>query len=604
MPESKTIRKSGNALRGRLYQSLALVFCVLFGMAMIANTQLGGEALWFWYATFLRNGTRLFTDLHLALPPLFALENAGWMQMFGTRTLVTEIPSVIHAFVLSLAIFLILQESDWPDWQKAIVLAGNFLLCVYIGAYRFDDFHVLADIFILFSLLTLLWIARAETVAQAFRLAGALGILSGLAITTRLNDGVALVVAVMLCLFFLARKQKILAAGLFLAATLLTIVVVVRLTGDTLSAYVSNGIVGAAASKGVDKTSILQRPWSMFFNALHLVRTGGKWLLLWTCAIIVTGAALARYWQKGIKYIVPLQLGIAAAGFVYSSHALRQQLLAGTFVNVLSIALIVVNYLVALLVVVRYLNSTMALGKREWDAREILVFVPLAELASASASTGGQPTNGFLFSQIAMLLLLVPVVQPFRRHSSWANPSFVTIVALLGLSCFAAKIQDPYSWNNFSSSPMFVNRQWYRHPVYGPMYLDRDLLHFIQPICEKIDQGNPSPELLSLPFAYPNYFCATPPWHGYVQTYFDTSQRSTILQLMNELDTAPPQWILYQRQLKILEGAEKNYNHGQPLAHRDLDTMIMQKIATGQWRLVDKVNYLEGDGWLLIKTRP
>jgi hypothetical protein len=30
----------------------------------------------------------------------------------------------------------------------------------------------------------------------------------------------------------------------------------------------------------------------------------------------------------------------------------------------------------------------------------------------------------------------------------------------------------------------------------------------------------------------------------------------------------------------------------------------MQKIAAGQWQLVEKVNYLEGDGWLLIKTRP
>jgi hypothetical protein len=270
----------------------------------------------------------------------------------------------------------------------------------------------------------------------------------------------------------------------------------------------------------------------------------------------------------------------------------------------LSITLIVVNYLVALLVVVRYLNSTKRLGRHEWDAREILVFLPLAELASASASTGGQATIGFLFTQMAILLLLVPIIQPFRRHASWANPSFVTIMALLGLSCFAAKIQNPYSWNNFRSSPMFENRQWYRHPVYGPMYIDRDLLHFVQPICEKIEQGNSKPELLSLPYSYPNYFCATPPWHGYVQTYFDTSSRATVNRPMAELNTAPPQWIVYQRQLKILRGAELNYNQGQPLAHRDLDTLIMQKIAAGQWQLVEKVNYLEGDGWLLIKTRP
>jgi hypothetical protein len=380
--------------------------------------------------------------------------------------------------------------------------------------------------------------------------------------------------------------------------------VVVKLTGDTLSAYASNGIVGAAASKGVGTTSIFLRPWLLLSNALHHMRTGGKWILLWIFGGLAASAVIARYWPRRANYIVLMQLGIAAIAFACSSHALRRQLLTGTLVDVLSIALIVVNYLVALLVAIRYLNSATGLGTHEWDAREILVFLPLAELASASASTGGQATNGFLYTQVAILLLLVPIIQPFRKHASWANPSFVTIMALLGLSCFASKIQNPYSWNNFRSSPMFVNRQWYRHPSYGLMYIDRNLLHFLEPICEKIQRGNSNPELLSLPFAYPNYFCATPPWHGYVQTYFDTSSRSTIVSLMTELNTAPPQWIVYQRQLKILSGAEMNYNHGQPLAHRDLDTLIMQKIAAGQWQLIDKVNYLEGDGWLLIKTRP
>jgi hypothetical protein len=77
--------------------------------------------------------------------------------------------------------------------------------------------------------------------------------------------------------------------------------------------------------------------------------------------------------------------------------------------------------------------------------------------------------------------------------------------------------------------------------------------------------------------------------------------------MMNELNTAPPQWIVYQRQLFIMRGAERLYNHGQRLAQRDLDDMIMQKIATGQWTLVDKKDYLqdpEGGGWYIIRTYP
>jgi hypothetical protein len=45
------------------------------------------------------------------------------------------------------------------------------------------------------------------------------------------------------------------------------------------------------------------------------------------------------------------------------------------------------------------------------------------------------------------------------------------------------------------------------------------------------------------------------------------------------------------------------YNHGQPLAQRDLDTLIVQKMASGEWQLVDKKDYLVGDGWWIIRTR-
>jgi hypothetical protein len=190
-------------------------------------------------------------------------------------------------------------------------------------------------------------------------------------------------------------------------------------------------------------------------------------------------------------------------------------------------------------------------------------------------------------------------------------------MALMGLRAMTHKIIEPYTWLLFRSSPMFENRQWYQHPVYGPMYIERDLLRFIEPVCEEIGHRNPRPELLSMPFSNPNYFCDTPPWHGYVQTFFDTSTRSTIEKLMGELQTAPPQWIVYQRQLKVLRESEVTYHKGQPMAHRDLDAMIMQKIATGQWQLVEKSNYLlgnylpknklpyqEGDGWYIIRTRP
>jgi hypothetical protein len=606
-----------DAFRGRVYQSLAVLFCVLFGLTMIANTQLGGEAWWFWYASLLHGGSRLYADLHLALQPLFVLETDAWIQLFGIKCLVTEIPSVLHVLAFCLVIFLILQESDWPDWQKAIVLASAFLICIECTAYRFDDYHVVADTFIFYSLVLLLKLGKAEAARPQLWLAAGLGILSGLTITTRLNDGAALLVATGVCLLFLTRNRKLVVASIFVAMAALTVVLVVKLTGDSLSDYASNSIIKAAGAKG-GTGSILTAPFRLFVNAREMLH-GRRWIFLWVVAIVAAGALVQRYLRNGVRYIVLVQLAMAGAAFALSSQYHREQLMSGAFISFLTVFLIVVNYLLLPLVAGRLLVSKMGVGKREWDPREILILLPLAELASASASTAAGTDNGFLFSQIAMLLLLIPVIQPFRRHArrqaSWANASLVTIMALLGASAMAGKIHDPYSWLSFSSSPMFVNRQWYRHPIYGPMYIDSDLLHFVEPLCREIGQGNSRPELLSMPFSYANYFCNTPPWHGYVQTFFDTSARSTITHLIDELDTAPPQWIVYQRQLRIVSGQERVLHHGQPLAQRDMDVMIMRKIATGQWQLVGKSDYLvagmvaeknyqEGDGWLIIRTRP
>jgi hypothetical protein len=596
MGGNRIIRYIRAAFSGRVYQSLAILFCVLLGLAMIANTQLGGEATWFWDATLFHRGAKLYADLHLALQPLFVLEMDAWMKLFGIKCLVTEIPSVLHLLILCFGIFLLLRESDWPDWQKAILLASTFVLWVVGDSYRFDDYHVTTESFILYSLIFLLWLAKAESARRQFILAAAMGVLCGFTITSRINDGAALLAAAGLSLLFLARKRKLLVCSLFVAASALTVVLVVKATGDTFSDYLSNSLFRAAGSKG-GTGSILADPFLLFRNAVRM-RHGAKWVFLWMLPIVVAGGLVQRYWKNRVGYITAVQLGIAGVAFALLRHLHREQLLQYAIPFI-----VVVTYLLAPILVARYSMWKLSSGKREWDVREILLLLPLAIWASISTSGAADPRPGY-YAQASMLLLLVAVIQPFRRQISWVNASFLTILVLMGVMGTIAKIHEPYTWNNYHSRPMFVNRQWYRHPVYGPMYIDRDQLQFSKSVCDETVQGSSSPELLSLPLAYTNYFCATPPWHGYVQTFFDITTRSTINRLIEELQTAPPQWIVYQRQLKNMAFFEQTYNHGQPLAQRDLDEMIVHKITTGQWRLVDKKSYQVGDGWYVIRTRP
>jgi hypothetical protein len=568
MRENRIIRYICNAFCGRGYQSLAILFCALLGLAMIVNTQLAGEATWFWYATLFHHGARLYADLHLALQPLLILEMDVWMKLFGTKCLVTEIPSVLHLLVLCLGLFLLLRESDWPDWQKAIVLASVFVLWVVGKSYRFDDYHVTAESFILYSLVMLLWLARADAARRQFVLAAAMGVLCGLTITSRINDGAALLVTTVVCLLVLARKRKLIVSSLFVVTSALTAILVVEFTGDSFSDYLSNSLFRAVGSKG-GTGSILAAPFLLFRNALES-RHGGMWIFFWGVAIVMVGALAQRYWKKSIEYIVMLQLVAAAVIFAVLSHQRRDQLITGILIQFAIPVTIFVIYLLAPIVAARYSMWKLGYGKREWDAREILLLLPLAESASNSASGAAAPLSGY-YAQFVMLLLLIPVIQPFRKQVSWANASFLTILALVGLSGTAVKIREPYEWNSQLSSPMFVNRQWYRHPVYGPMYIDPSQLQFSRSICAEIGHDNSKPELLSLPFSYPNYFCDSPPWHGYVHTFIDTTLRSTMNALMKELQTGPPQWIVYQRQMVSMAPQEKLFNHGQRSAQRDLD---------------------------------
>jgi hypothetical protein len=550
---------------------------------------------------------KLYSDLRLAMQPLYILESDAWSKMFGIKCIVTEIPSVLHVLIYALGIFLVLRESEWPDWQKAVVLASAFVLSVAGHNYRLDDYHVVAECLILYSLVILLILARTGDERRQLWLAAGLGLLSGLTITSRVTDGVALLAAAGICLLFLVRRRRLILLGVFAGVAALTVILIVKLTGDTFADYLSSTVIKAAGSKG-GTGSILAAPFLVFGNALHLLRTGRKWLLLFMIALVAVGALARRLWKLELGSIVLVQLGIAAVAFGLSSHALRGELATGLLIAELVLCSIVVTYLLGPIVAVRCARSR---GGSAWDRREVLVLLPLAIWASNSAGAAGDPLTQY-YAPVAMLLLLAPVLQPFRRQAGWVKASFITVVALVGLSAVTSKVLNPYSWNDVRTYPMFVNRVWYDHPVYGPLYLDRDDLKFSQSICDAIGQGS-SRELLSLPYPYPNYFCAIPPWHGYIQTYFDTSKRATIEHLMTELAAAPPEWIVYQRQLHIMTGAERLYNHGQPLAQRDLDSMIMENIASGKWQLVekrdyppvlDKNEYLPGDGWYVIRTRP
>ena len=593
-----------------VWQGVSIGLCLTLAVLMVINTQMSGEAMWFWYGTTFGHGAKIYSQLHTALQPLFVLETGTWLKLFGHNLVVYEIPSILHAFLLMLGIFFILRESDWSDRWKAVVLLGTFSFIVAGHSYRFDDYHVVAEFQITYALLVLLLIGKPSLRHDARRqlkLTAALAVICGLTWTTRVTDGAALAAASFLCLPFLLRKNRLASLGLFLALMFATILVTVLLTGDSFSAYLSNSIFRAAASKG-GTGSIFAAPFLVIKNTLPSLFVQKKVTsLLLSLAFI--GVLIKRYRPNWIGYIIPLQLAFAALVLLISSPVNRIDLKRGLFFEDIVLYTTIIMYGFAAWVIVRMVRALQGTGT--WDPREIVILLPILEWASYSAGAAAEPLTNY-YAPVALLFLLIPVLQPFRRYALWANPSVVTLFILLTLNIVFSKILIPYSWQNYRYQAMFHGRVKYHHPLYGTMYIDRDLLSFSEKLCKDIgaQPGANQPELLSLPYPYPNYFCGTAPWHNYVQTFFDTTNRDTMAHLQHELETAPPKWIVYQRQMNIMIGSERLYNHSNPIPQRHLDTFIAQKLSSGEWTLVDDSNYLSpkdlsesvGAGWYVIRT--
>jgi hypothetical protein len=606
-PTRGSERSNHGAGHATLNQNLMFAGCVLFGLAMISQTQGAGDGGWYWYATLLRGGKHLYRDLHLALQPLYVLETAWFLGVLGKGWLASKVPAVLHLTAYCVGLLLLVRQSKLSDGQKAVVLGCGFFVSICFEAYRFDDYHVLADCFQLYSLVALLRLQKASSTRAVLLLGALLGVLCGLTLTTRVNDGAALLVAVAIGLACLAQTRRLAAVVLLLAACAATVWLVVSLTGDTLRDYAMYSIFHAAGSKG-GTGSVLAYPLQLPINTLRWLKDRQY------DRVIAHVFAVALAWVFLLRPLTRRrgrrEIAMAAVGgllvFLLLRHIYRA-FLDITLVMSLSAGAVLVGYALGLLVLARSLRWMLQpRGTNGWDRREVLLLVPLGQLASGSMSSGG--THLGLYGPVGLLIVLLPICSPIRTKAEWGRATMIAIATLLLCSAANFKWNDPYSWHTYREEPLLTGRELYKHPVYGPMVIDRGLLGMIEPVCAQVGDGGEGHELLSLPFSYANYFCNIPPWHDYVQTFFDTSSKETIDGLMNELQTSPPQWMLYQRELQVLTVHELTYNHGKPLEQRYLDELIERKLADGSWKAVYTSSYGTypglSDEWILITTRP
>jgi hypothetical protein len=595
------------------YQTIVFAFCFAFGIAMIANANCTADGVWFWYAVLYNHGIRLYSQLHFIQQPLFVLETAWFMNLLGKGWLASKVPAVLHVAFYSFGLLCVVRQLPLSDRQKAILLGAAFFLTVNSVAYRFDDYHVVAETFVIYSVALLLKLHRSASEESHLGLVGLLGVFAGLAIETRINDGAALLLASGIAIFCLVRNRRLISLACFGAAAALTAVIVVRFTGDSFREYWMDSVFRAAGSKG-GAGNVLLFPLHMPWTALLLFRDYHRSIALvalfmsacFVCVYLIRPSVLVRTKRTIAAATIGVVLIVGAICLLYN-HGLKTSL---ALLSVSAVALFLIYAFGAIATCRLILWTIVPNGHREWNSLEILFLVPLGLLASAAMSSGGR--IGEFYVPFAILVLLLPIASPIDLHSRGREFLFAAAALIFGFGCFH-RVMEPLRWLNEVNQPMFVGRQWFSHPVYGPIILERNMLAFIEPVCKAVGYDKSDEGLLSLPYPFSNYFCAIPPWHSHVQTWYDTSTKATVDHLIGELQQAPPKWILYQRQPDTLSIHEVVFNGGETIPYRYLDQMIERKIDDGTWKVVYKSSYGGTrewtDRWLsqecfLIQTRP
>ncbi len=578
-----------------------MAYCILMGLVHVLNVHPAGDGLWFWYARMTRSGSLLYTDLHFPLQPLFVLLT-GWFQaVFGQGWLAGKILPVLQLVAYVATLRLIVAQAPIGDRARGLLLAGVFFLTMASPFYRFDDYHITSDLLTAIALYLLLRVGETRSTPRLLANAAAVGACCGLSLANRLNDGATLLAGCVIALVIVTNRARLAAVATCVTTAVACLLMVVLATGDTVHAWATESIVRAAAIKGGTGNVLeypLELPW-------HLLQGMAGWRAPALLAYLILFAVLMRYltvrrkavpaqafWNAGRSAAVLVAL-VCLGVFVRQSRA-------GTTVYFFTVAAALAVYFGGIVVAYRVVKQLAGKPVSGWTGREVLLLLPLGQLV-AGAMTSAH-TLPDLFPPVAFTLLLLPVALSDERRRRWLQWLLATCAGVV-LSVTIAKVTHPYFWHFYNSGPIFQGRQWYEHPLYGPMYIDTTQLKMVRGMCDAIAASPEPRSLLAMPYPYPNYFCGIVPWKGYVQTWYDTAGRTTIETLTAQLEAAPPQWIAYENDAGVLRVHEKTFNQGRPLPHRQVDRLIHDKLVTNAWTLTQR-SCLNGSHWMLIHTVP
>jgi hypothetical protein len=589
-------RPDRRADRTGLWSILSIATCLAYGAVLMVNAQTASEGSFYLYAGLLNHHLKLYHDLHALAAPFFYMENAAWIKLFGPSWVAYTAYWLLHLLILTAGLFAIVRLAPISDVTRAFLLATSFFIATGYWFYRFDDYRVTTDscgIFI--ALLLYRFITTRNGRLANAAIGAASGVLVAVAIMTRINDGLSMLIATIVIVSVSRQNGKLSFFTTFLIGLSSAYAAIFFSEGDTIEEFLQYVFFTSTGTKG-GLASVLLSPLKFFWQIMIALSQAEFLLGASICGFVIVSVVLFEKMIRDRTVEKQRPLIYLCAGIVAITDIWILVYYPGGFF---------LGALAPVFMLVLVASGVWVLARsvwRGWLAQSApLLLLPCAGLGSLAMSSGGQFHGNY--GPLGLALALSPVVVDLTKVAVGVKRVDGTAVALAACSSMVGRSLAPVSWQYYISEPAFFHRELYYSDQRGWWIGDQTLDKFFGQVCDLVAMSGKR-QIFSTPFSFVNYYCGLPLWNNIVQSWYDTTSEETVTKIDKELEMKPPSWILYERQLRYVIQDQRVFNNNRKLAYWKIDNLIKRKVESGEWTVVTRKRWFRGDDWFLIWTAP
>ena len=146
----------------------------------------------------------MYSQLGMTAQPIFPLTNILGISIFGNSLIGQKFIFVILLAAYINSLYLLVSLISANGFYKFILFNAIFFSGIHFEAYRFDDYHVLANSFVMYSIFCCYRYLQTNKLFYVI----CFGVLSTLTVLTRVNQGLAVILSLGFVLL-ICNKNKV-----------------------------------------------------------------------------------------------------------------------------------------------------------------------------------------------------------------------------------------------------------------------------------------------------------------------------------------------------------------------------------------------------------